>query len=81
MLFRKFITVKTRAERHAELIRYGIDGGIRQVKDAHDISGGNGRIHINVLWEMGGAEPVLDGILNATKGLVHGITCGAGMPL
>ena len=51
---------KTRGERHRELIQYGIDGGVRQVKDAHDIAGGNGRIHINVLWEMGGAEPVLD---------------------
>ncbi len=71
---------KTRTERHAELIQYGIDGGIRQVKDAHDIAGGKGRIHINVLWEMGGAEPVLEGILNETKGIVHGITCGAGMP-
>ena len=71
---------KTRTERHAELIQYGIDGGVRQVKDAHDVSNGQGRIHINVLWEMGGAEPVLEGILNETKGLVHGITCGAGMP-
>ena len=71
---------KTRIERHVELIQYGIDGGVRQVKDAHEIAGGNGRIHINVLWEMGGAEPVLEGILNGAKGLVHGITCGAGMP-
>ena len=71
---------KTRIERHAELIQYGIDGGVRQVKDAHDIASGRGRIHINVLWEMGGAEPVLEGVLNETKGLVHGITCGAGMP-
>ncbi len=71
---------KTRIERHAELIQYGIDGGIRQVQDAHDIAAGRGRIHINVLWEMGGAEPVLEGVLNRTKGLVHGITCGAGMP-
>jgi nitronate monooxygenase len=71
---------KTRIERHAELIQYGIDGGIRQVRDAHDVASGKGRIHINVLWEMGGAEPVLEGILGETKGLVHGITCGAGMP-
>jgi len=71
---------KTRIERHVELIQYGIDGGVRQAKDAHEIAGGNGRIHINVLWEMGGAEPVLEGILNGAKGLVHGITCGAGMP-
>ncbi|MDG1859384.1 MAG: nitronate monooxygenase [Emcibacteraceae bacterium] len=71
---------KTRTERHAELVQYGIDGGVRQVRDAHDIAGGKGRIHINVLWEMGGAEPILEGVLTETKGLVHGITCGAGMP-
>ena len=46
---------KTRRERHAELIAYGIKGGIAQARIAHDISGGNGRMHMNVLWEMGGA--------------------------
>lgn len=71
---------KTRIERHQELIKYGTDGGIRQVRDAHEMSNGNGRIHINVLWEMGGAEEILHGVLEKTKGLVHGVTCGAGMP-
>ncbi len=33
-----------------------------------------------VWWEMGGAERVLHGILQGAKGLVHGVTCGAGMP-
>jgi len=71
---------KTRIERHQELIKYGTDGGIRQVQDAHEMAKGNGRIHINVLWEMGGAEEILHGVLEKTKGLVHGVTCGAGMP-
>ena len=71
---------KTRRERHAELIAYGIKGGIAQARIAHDISGGNGRMHMNVLWEMGGAEEVLTGVLEGAKGLVHGVTCGAGMP-
>lgn len=71
---------KTRRERHEELIRMGIDGGIDQAKKAHELSNGNGRIHMNVLWEMGGAERILHGILENTQGLVHGITCGAGMP-
>ncbi len=71
---------KTRAERHEELINYGIVGGVAQAKIARDISGGNGRVHMNVLWEMGGAERILHGILEKTKGLVDGITCGAGMP-
>lgn len=42
--------------------------------------GGEGRLHMNVLWEMGGAEEILRGVLEGTKGLVHGVTCGAGMP-
>ena len=40
----------------------------------------SGRIHANLLWEMGGAERVITGILERTKGIVNGITCGAGMP-
>lgn len=71
---------KTRLERHEELMKYSINGGITQAQIAHDISGGNGRIHMNVLWEMAGSERILHGILERTKGLVHGITCGAGMP-
>lgn len=71
---------KTRRERHQELIRYGIEGGITQARIAHEKSNGEGRIHMNVLWEMGGCESILHGVLEGTKGLVHGITCGAGMP-
>jgi len=33
-----------------------------------------------VLWEMAAAERVLHGILEGAKGLIHGVTCGAGMP-
>ncbi len=71
---------KTRKERHEELIAYAISGGIAQAKIAHDVSDGKGRIHMNVLWEMGGGETILNGILDGAKGLIHGITCGAGMP-
>ncbi|MDG7055951.1 MAG: nitronate monooxygenase [Wolbachia endosymbiont of Meromenopon meropis] len=71
---------KTRNEKHEELIRYSIEAGISQAKIANEISQGRGRIHMNVLWEMGAAERVLHGILERAKGLVHGITCGAGMP-
>ena len=71
---------RTRRERHEELIAYGIKGGIDQARRAHDISGGQGRIHANLLWEMGGAERVITGVLEGAKGLVHGLTCGAGMP-
>src|SRR3546814_1701057 len=44
------------------------------------VSGGKGAININVLWEMGGAQQILEGVLERTKGLVAGVTCGAGMP-
>jgi len=69
-----------REERHRQLIRYAIDGGVEQVKRAFDLAGGKGAININVLWEMGGAQEVLEGILERTKGMVTGVTCGAGMP-
>jgi NAD(P)H-dependent flavin oxidoreductase YrpB (nitropropane dioxygenase family) len=71
---------KTRRARHEELVAYAIEGGVTQARAAYDISGGKGRIHANILWEMGGAERVITGILERTKGIVNGITCGAGMP-
>jgi NAD(P)H-dependent flavin oxidoreductase YrpB (nitropropane dioxygenase family) len=71
---------KTRRERHDELIAYSITGGINQAKIAHEMAGGEGRIHMNILWEMGAAEVILNGVLEGAKGLIHGITCGAGMP-
>ncbi len=70
----------TRKERHEQLVRYAIDGATEQVKRAYEISNGQGAININVLWEMGGAQQVLEGVLEQTKGLVTGVTCGAGMP-
>ncbi len=37
-------------------------------------------MHANILWEMGGAERVITGVLEGARGLIHGLTCGAGMP-
>lgn len=71
---------RTRRERHEELIAFAIQGGIAQARKAHEISGGKGRIHANILWEMGGAERVITGVLEGAKGMIHGLTCGAGMP-
>jgi NAD(P)H-dependent flavin oxidoreductase YrpB (nitropropane dioxygenase family) len=71
---------KTRRERHEELIGYAIRGAIAQARKAWDITGGKGRIHANILWEMGGAERVITEVLEQARGLIHGITCGAGMP-
>jgi len=35
---------------------------------------------MNVLWEMAASERVLHGVLEGAKGLIQGVTCGAGMP-
>ena len=71
---------RTRRERHEELVDYAIRGGITQARVAHEISGGKGRLHANILWEMGSAERVITGVLEGAPGLIHGLTCGAGMP-
>src|SRR4029077_11727223 len=68
---------RTRRERHEELVAYAIAGGIQQARVAHERSNGEGRIHMNVLWEMAAAERVLHGVLEGAKGLIHGVTCGA----
>ncbi len=71
---------RTRRERHEELVDYAVRGGLAQARIAHEMSGGKGRIHMNVLWEMAASERVLHGVLEGAKGLIHGVTCGAGMP-
>lgn len=71
---------RDRLERHEELIAYSIQAGISQARIAHETGRGEGRIHMNVLWEMAACERVLHGVLEGAKGLIHGVTCGAGMP-
>ena len=71
---------RTRKDRHEELVDYAIRGGVTQARIAHETANGLGRIHMNILWEMGAAQRVLQGVLEGARGLVHGVTCGAGMP-
>ncbi len=71
---------KDRKERHNEMVEQSIKGGVAQAQIAHEISGGNGRIHMNMLWELAGSEQILTGVLERAKGLIHGVTCGAGLP-
>ena len=71
---------KTRIDRHEELVNYAIEGGVAQARVAHEASINKGRLHVNILWEMGAAEKVLLGILEKAGELIHGVTCGAGMP-
>ena len=79
-IIRQIYEGRNRKERHQELIDYGIKGGIKQAQIAHEVASGKGRIHINILWEMGGAPKILESVLEKTRALVHGVTCGAGMP-
>jgi nitronate monooxygenase len=73
-------SASTRKGRSKEIIKHSIEGSIREIKKAHEISEGRGRIHLNVLWGIAGAEEIIDSVLSKTKGMLHGITCGAGMP-
>lgn len=77
----KFIVkAKNRLERHWESVQHTIDAIISQAKRARDIAGTKGRIHMNVLWEMGSTEYILNEALSKAKELIQGIVCGAGMP-
>ena len=69
-----------RLDRHASLIEGAIKGGIAQAQIAHEIAGNNGRIHVNELWELADSDKVINGVLDGAKGLIHGVTCGAGLP-
>ena len=71
---------KTRLDRHKELVNFSVEGAITQAKQARDIGGENAVIHINILWEMGAAVEILTRTLEKAKGLINGVTCGAGMP-
>jgi nitronate monooxygenase len=79
-LIRQTYDGRTRRERHEELVAYAIRGGIAQARQAWEIAGNAGRVHANILWEMAAAERVITGVLEGAKGLIHGLTCGAGMP-
>lgn len=71
---------RTRRERHEELVAYAIQGALTQARRARDIAGPKARIHANILWEMGAAERIITEVLEQAKGIINGITCGAGMP-
>jgi len=69
-----------RRDRHDEMVDFSVRGTIDQVRKAWELSKGEGLININMLWELGGAQRILHGVLEKTKGMIHGVTCGAGMP-
>lgn len=71
---------RTRRERHDELIAFAIKGALHQAKAAYETACSQGRIHMNILWEMAAAETILHSVLERARGLINGVTCGAGMP-
>jgi nitronate monooxygenase len=71
---------RTRRERHEELVAYAIRGALTQARRAYELASGKGRIHANILWEMGAAERIITEVLEQAKGVISGVTCGAGMP-
>ncbi len=71
---------RTRIDRHEELVNFAIKGAIEQAQIAYDKASGHGPVHMNVLWEMAAAERILNNVLEGARGLINGITCGAGMP-
>ncbi|HLB99415.1 MAG TPA: nitronate monooxygenase, partial [Acetobacteraceae bacterium] len=71
---------RTRTARHEELVSYAINGALTQARRAYELASGKGRIHANILWEMGAAERIITEVLEQAKGIINGITCGAGMP-
>lgn len=72
---------KKRAERHEEMVEYAIKGGVAQAQVAHEVSNGNGRIHMNMLWELADSERILTGVLERAKGLINGrdLRCGSAL--
>ena len=79
-LIPKVYEAKNRLDRQKELLKQCVQGAISQARIAYETSKGNGRIHINVMWEMGGTQQMLEEVLKGAKGMIHGVTCGAGMP-
>src|ERR1700735_274946 len=71
---------RTRRDRHEELVAYAVQGALTQARRAYELACGKGRINANILWEMGAAERIITEVLEQAKGIINGITCGAGMP-
>lgn len=73
-------TGKTRTERNIQLINHAINAAISQARIAFDISKGKGRVHMNLLWGISSVEKILQEVLAKAHNMIHGVTCGAGMP-
>ncbi len=79
VIFERYLK-KDRPSRHQEMVEQSIKGCLAQAEVAHEVSGGRGRVHLNMLWELAGSQQILNGVLEKARGLIHGVTCGAGLP-
>src|ERR1044071_3694403 len=70
---------RTRRERHEELVAYAVQGALAQARHAYELACGKGRIHANILWEMGAAERIITEVLTQAEGIVNGLTGGAAL--
>ena len=75
------IFAKSRNDRHAEMMEKAIEGCVTQAQIAHEISGGNGLINMNVLWELADSQYLIKGVLERAKGVINGVVSGAGLPI
>ncbi|MBE6443462.1 MAG: nitronate monooxygenase [Alphaproteobacteria bacterium] len=75
------ILAKSRNERHAEMMDKAVEGCVTQAQIAHEVSGGNGLINMNVLWELADSQYLIKNVLEKAKGLINGVVSGAGLPI
>ncbi len=75
------ITARTRVERHHEMMEQAVQGCVTQAEIAHEISGGNGLVNMNVLWELADSQYLIQNVLERAKGLINGVVSGAGLPI
>ncbi len=75
------ITSKSRMDRHNEMMEKAVEGCVAQAQIAHEISGGNGLINMNVLWELADSQYLIENVLKKAKGLINGVVSGAGLPI
>ena len=74
------ILTKSRMERHWEMMDKAVEGCVTQAQIAHEISGGNGLINMNVLWELADSQYLIQNVLEKAKGVINGVVSGAGLP-
>ena len=63
------------------MLEQSVKGCVTQAQIAHEVSGGNGLINMNVLWELADSQYLIQNVLERAKGLINGVVSGAGLPI